>query len=89
MRAESGPPNTKGLSSLCTTDCPPCARYSLAPLRGFKRGLPLDRMREAAAEAGYLGADTTRAIAETTIQDLLDALYSDEPMRVALSMVDG
>lgn len=38
------------------------------------RGLPADRMREAAAEAGYLGADTARAVAETTPNDLLNRL---------------
>ncbi len=38
------------------------------------RGLPADRMREAAAEAGYLGGDTARAVAETTPNDLLNRL---------------
>jgi hypothetical protein len=39
-----------------------------------KKGLPLDRAREAAAEAGYLGHDTERAMAETDVNDLLNAL---------------
>jgi len=41
-----------------------------------KNGMSLDRAREAAAEAGYLGADTDRAMAETTPNDLLDAIES-------------
>jgi hypothetical protein len=45
-----------------------------------KRGRPLDRAREAAAEAGYLGADTATAVADSTIQDFLDAVYSDTPV---------
>ncbi len=39
-----------------------------------KGGWDLDRMREAAAEAGYLGVPTDRAVAETRISDLLDLL---------------
>ena len=39
-----------------------------------KAGMPLDRAREVAAEAGYLGADTENAMRETIIQDLLDAI---------------
>lgn len=39
-----------------------------------QNGVPLDRAREAAAEAGYLGDDKTRAVAETTVSDLLDAI---------------
>ena len=38
------------------------------------RGLGLDSAREMAAEAGYLGADTTRAVSETGVNDLLEAL---------------
>ena len=37
-------------------------------------GLTLDRAREAAAEAGYLGGDTTAAMRNTTPNDLLDAM---------------
>ncbi len=37
-------------------------------------GVPLDRAREMAAEAGYLGGDTTHAMANTTPNDLLDAM---------------
>lgn len=39
-----------------------------------KDGMTLDQAREMAAEAGYLGADTTRALAETTPNDLLEAI---------------
>ncbi|MEJ0096164.1 MAG: DEAD/DEAH box helicase family protein [Methylocella sp.] len=39
-----------------------------------KNGMPLDRAREAAAEAGYLGAHIDHAMAETTISDLKDAM---------------
>lgn len=41
-----------------------------------KNGMSLDQAREAAAEAGYLGADIDRAMAETTPNDLLNALES-------------
>ncbi len=44
------------------------------------RGLDPDKMREAAAEAGYLGADTARAMRETHPNDLLDALSGDRPV---------
>ena len=37
-------------------------------------GVPLDRAREMAAEAGYLGGDTAHAMANTTPNDLLDAM---------------
>ena len=37
-------------------------------------GMPLDRAREAAAEAGYLGGDTAAAMRDTTPNDLLDRL---------------
>lgn len=37
-------------------------------------GMSLDRAREMAAEAGYLGGDTARAMRETTPNDLIDAL---------------
>ena len=40
------------------------------------RGVPLDRAREMAAEAGYLGGDTAHAVANTTPNDLLGALGS-------------
>ncbi len=39
-----------------------------------KNGMPLDRAREAAAEAGYLGAHIDHAMADTTINDLKDAM---------------
>jgi hypothetical protein len=38
------------------------------------RGLSLDDARRAAAEAGYLGADTDRAASESRPRDLLDAI---------------
>lgn len=38
------------------------------------KGLALDRAREMAAEAGYLGPDIDRAMAETTPNDLLEAI---------------
>lgn len=41
-------------------------------------GLSPDAMREAAAEAGYLGADTTRAMAETHPNDLFNALENGD-----------
>ena len=44
------------------------------------RAVSPDRMREAAAEAGYLGADTVRAMRETHPNDLLDALSGDRPV---------
>ncbi len=44
------------------------------------RAVDPDRMREAAAEAGYLGADTARAMRETHPNDLLDALSGDRPV---------
>lgn len=43
-----------------------------------RNGMSLDRAREAAAEAGYLGHDKERAVAETTVADLLDAIM-DHP----------
>lgn len=42
-----------------------------------KRGMHLDRAREAAAEAGYLGSDRTEAMAGTTVDDLLQALREE------------
>ncbi len=39
-----------------------------------ENGMPLDRAREAAAEAGYLGPDTAAAMRDTTPNDLLDRL---------------
>lgn len=39
-----------------------------------KRGMDLDQAREAAAEAGYLGANTGQAMAGTRAADLLNAL---------------
>lgn len=45
-------------------------------------GLSLDQAREMAAEAGYLGGDTAHAMANTTPNDLLDALGS-HPRRLA------
>ncbi len=44
------------------------------------RAVDPDRMREAAAEAGYLGGDTARAMRETHPNDLLDALSGDRPV---------
>lgn len=44
------------------------------------RGLDLDRARELAAEQGYLGADTDRAMGTTAVNDLLDAL--DSPSKI-------
>ncbi len=44
------------------------------------RAVDPDKMREAAAEAGYLGGDTTRAMRETHPNDLLDALSGDRPV---------
>lgn len=37
-------------------------------------GMGLDAAREAAAEAGYLGADRNHAVANTTVNDLIDRL---------------
>jgi len=39
-----------------------------------KRGIRLDEARKFAAEAGYLGADTNAAMADTTVSDFLDAI---------------
>ncbi len=47
------------------------------------RGVSQDRMRLMAAEAGYLGADTARAMAETHPNDLLDAVSGDRPVHSA------
>ncbi len=44
------------------------------------RAVDPDRMREAAAETGYLGGDTARAMRETHPNDLLDALSGDRPV---------
>ncbi len=44
------------------------------------RAVDPDSMREAAAEAGYLGGDTARAMRETHPNDLLDALSGDRPV---------
>ncbi len=44
------------------------------------RAVDPDRMREAAAEAGYLGGDTARAMRETHPNDLFDALSGDRPV---------
>ena len=43
-----------------------------------KRGAPMDRAREAAAEAGFLGHDRERAMANTTVADFIDAIM-DHP----------
>jgi hypothetical protein len=43
-----------------------------------KTGMPLDRAREAAAEAGYLGADREHSMANTTVSDFLNA-FDDHP----------
>ncbi len=55
-----------------------------------KSGVPLDRAREAAAEQGYLGADTDHAVGNTDVNDFIDALhnhptYSVRDQDVALS----
>ena len=44
------------------------------------RGVSQDSMRLMAAEAGYLGGDTARAMAETHPNDLLDAVSGDRPV---------
>lgn len=44
------------------------------------QGLHPDKMREAAAEAGYLGGDTAHAVANTTINDLLDHVAAPGPV---------
>lgn len=41
-----------------------------------KAGLSLDRAREMVAELGYLGADSERAVSETAVDDLVNALHS-------------
>jgi hypothetical protein len=51
-------------------------RKSTPGLMNNKRGLSLDKAREAVAEAGYLGEPPDRAMAETDIGDFLDALDS-------------
>ena len=43
-------------------------------LMNNKSGMSLDRAREMAAEAGYLGANTEEAVAETLVNDLLEAI---------------
>ncbi|MDX7949564.1 hypothetical protein P7D22_00015 [Lichenihabitans sp. Uapishka_5] len=43
-------------------------------------GLHPDKMREAAAEAGYLGADTQHAVANTTINDLFEHVDPEHPV---------
>ena len=44
------------------------------------RGLSPDQMRQAAAQAGYLGAHIDDATAHTTINDLFGAIGSDNPI---------
>jgi hypothetical protein len=71
IRARGGIRDTGGdLASMGLTDL----------IAKGKVGLSLDRMRRLAAEAGYLGADTARAMAETHPNDLLDAVSSDHPV---------
>lgn len=41
-----------------------------------RNGMHPDKMREAAAEAGYLGGDTARAVSETTPRDLMEAVQN-------------
>lgn len=53
-------------------------RASVPGLMNNKRGMSLDKAREAAAEAGYLGEPPDRAMAETDVSDFLDAL-DDHP----------
>ena len=48
-----------------------------------KRGYSLDKAREVAAEAGFLGADVNAAMAETTVNDFLNALDSHPHYRDA------
>ena len=43
------------------------------------QGLSADRMREAAAEAGYLGADTEHAVTHSTINDLFENIDPERP----------
>lgn len=45
-----------------------------------KNGMELDKAREAAAEAGYLGADIETAIEKSTPDDLIQKILSDEPV---------
>lgn len=45
-----------------------------------KNGMELDKAREAAAEAGYLGADIETAIEKSTPDDLIQKILSDEPI---------
>ena len=45
-----------------------------------KKGMELDKAREAAAEAGYLGADIETAIERSTPDDLIQKILSDEPV---------
>ena len=59
------------------------ARKVYPGLVNDKRGLSLDKAREACAEAGYLGADNDDAMAETTVNDFLDALDSHPHYRLA------
>ena len=54
------------------------AAMGLDSLIRKKNGKFPDRMREAAAEAGYLGGDTENATGNTTVADFLDAL-ADHP----------
>ena len=44
------------------------------------RGLSPDQMRQAAAQAGYLGAHIDDATANTTVNDLFGAIGSDNPI---------
>ena len=44
------------------------------------QGLGPDAMRQAAAQAGYLGADIDHATANTTVNDLFGAIGSDNPI---------
>ncbi len=44
------------------------------------QGLGADAMRQAAAQMGYLGPDIDHATANTSVNDLLDALGSDNPI---------
>ena len=49
-----------------------------------KKGMELDKAREAAAEAGYLGPDIQTAIEKSTPDDLIQKILSDEPVYSAL-----
>lgn len=51
-------------------------RRSFPGLMNNRRGVSLDRAREAAAEAGYFGFPIDRAMSESTISDLLGKLES-------------